>query len=250
MSAMIAARDRRAWSGGKGRVCGPAADDADGPQELDPVGVDVGFGGRPADQRRDGVVGEQVAVDLLADHGGALGPQYRTGAAQAGFELVVAGFLLPPLAVSPGQFLSGRQRGVGDGGDQGDQLAAAIAVAVGDLVFDDPHPHRLALVEMLARGRRRSACSGPCRAGWAWPRARYRSRRAAGPAPAAAGRLSPATAARRRSRRPASPASYRNRGRRSAASPPATARTCGGPGPAPLRPSRPPGPSAPRPSAA
>jgi len=45
MSAITATRDRRAWSGGKGRVCGPAADDPDGAQELDPVGVDVGFGG-------------------------------------------------------------------------------------------------------------------------------------------------------------------------------------------------------------
>jgi hypothetical protein len=59
ISVITAASERRAWSGGKGRVSGPAADDADGAQELDPVGVDVGFGGRPADQRRDGVVGER-----------------------------------------------------------------------------------------------------------------------------------------------------------------------------------------------
>src|SRR5258708_40340882 len=68
MSAMTAASNRSRWSGGKGRVSGPAADDADGAQEFDPVGVDAGFGGGLADQRRDGVVGEQVAVDLLADH--------------------------------------------------------------------------------------------------------------------------------------------------------------------------------------
>src|SRR5262249_979441 len=99
MPAMIAAKDRRAWSGGKGRVCGPAADDADGAQELDPVRVDVGFGGRPADQRRAGVIGARVAVDFLEDHGRALGPQPRAGPAQAGFELIIAGLLLPPLAV-------------------------------------------------------------------------------------------------------------------------------------------------------
>src|SRR2546421_8163093 len=91
MSAMTVARERRAWSGGKGRVCGPAADDADGAQELDPVGVDAGLGGRPADQRRDGVVGEQVAVDFLADHVRAPGPQDLAGPAPAGLELVVAG---------------------------------------------------------------------------------------------------------------------------------------------------------------
>src|SRR5215468_4823180 len=97
MSAMTRVRVRSAWSGGKGRVSGPAADDPDGAQEFDPVGVDVGFGGGLADQRRDGVVGEQVAVDFLADHAGAFGPQDRAGAAQAGFELIVAGFSQPPV---------------------------------------------------------------------------------------------------------------------------------------------------------
>jgi hypothetical protein len=92
ISVITAARERRAWSGGKGRVGGPAADDADGAQEFDAVGVDVGFGGGPADQRRDGVVGEQVAVDFLAGHVRALGSQHRPGAAQVRLELVVAGF--------------------------------------------------------------------------------------------------------------------------------------------------------------
>src|SRR5215471_20846909 len=107
MSAITAASARCCWSGGKGRVSGPAAEDMDGAQELDPVGVDVGFGGGVADQRRDGVVGEQVAVDFLADHAGAFGPQDCTGPAQAGFELVVAGFLFPPLAVGLGELLGG-----------------------------------------------------------------------------------------------------------------------------------------------
>jgi hypothetical protein len=92
MSAMTAASNCCCWSGGKGRASGPAADDADGAQEFHPVGVGVGFGGGPADQRRDGVVGEQVAVDLLADHVRALGPQHRARAAHAGLELIVAGF--------------------------------------------------------------------------------------------------------------------------------------------------------------
>jgi hypothetical protein len=34
---------------------GPAADDANGAQEFHPVGVDAGFGGRVADQRRENV---------------------------------------------------------------------------------------------------------------------------------------------------------------------------------------------------
>jgi hypothetical protein len=62
MSAMTVARMRSRWSGGKGRrVSGPAADDPDGALEFDPVGVDGGFGGGPADQGADRAVGEQVA---------------------------------------------------------------------------------------------------------------------------------------------------------------------------------------------
>ena len=57
------------WLGGKGRRVGDlAADEADGAQEFDSVGVDVGFGGGLADQGADGVVGEQLAVDFLAHH--------------------------------------------------------------------------------------------------------------------------------------------------------------------------------------
>jgi hypothetical protein len=55
------------------------------------------------------------------------------------------------LAVAMGQLLRGCLCWVGDGGEQGDQLAAAVAVPVGDLVFDDPHSRGLALIEVLAR---------------------------------------------------------------------------------------------------
>jgi len=80
MSAMTVARMRSRWSGGKGRrVSGPAADDPDSALEFDPVRVDGGFGGGLADQGADRVVGEQVAVDLLADHVRAPGPQHPPG---------------------------------------------------------------------------------------------------------------------------------------------------------------------------
>src|SRR6266536_4215669 len=83
MSAMTLARMRSRWSGGKGRrVSGTAADDPDGALEFDPVGVDAGFGGGAADEGGYGVVGEQVAVDFLADHVRAPGPQHLPGAAQ------------------------------------------------------------------------------------------------------------------------------------------------------------------------
>src|SRR5258707_1434909 len=98
MLAMTVARMRCCWSGGEGRrVGGPAADNADGALEFDPVGVDARFGGCLADQGADGVVGEQVAVDLLADHVRALGPQHPARAAQVGLQLLVPGLVLPPL---------------------------------------------------------------------------------------------------------------------------------------------------------
>src|SRR5438552_17030090 len=100
MLAMTLARMRSRWSGGENRrVSGPAADDAVGPLELDPVRVDAGLGGGLADQGRDGVVGEQVAVDLLADHVRALGAQHPPGAAQVGLELGIPGLMFPALMV-------------------------------------------------------------------------------------------------------------------------------------------------------
>ena len=41
------------------------ADNPHGAGEFDPVRVDVRFGGGPADQRADRVMGQQVTVDLL-----------------------------------------------------------------------------------------------------------------------------------------------------------------------------------------
>ena len=49
---------------GESRAGGPAADDADGALELDQVWVHSAGGGGLADQGADGVVGQQVAVDL------------------------------------------------------------------------------------------------------------------------------------------------------------------------------------------
>jgi len=125
---------------GKGRRVGdPAADDAHGARELDPVGVDVGFGGRPADQGAERVMGQQVAVDFLADGVGLFRPQDLGGPAEVGFELVVAGLVFPPLVMGLRERGGGGVGGVGDGGEQGDQLAGTVAGAVGDGVLDHPH---------------------------------------------------------------------------------------------------------------
>lgn len=134
---------------GEGRACGPA-DDADGTGELDPVGVDVGFGGCLADQGADRVVGEQVAVDLLPHHVRAFGPQHPPWPAQVGLELVVAGFVLPPFVICLRKQRGWGGPGVGDRGDQRDQLAVAVTITVGHLILDHPHRHRPGLIEVFA----------------------------------------------------------------------------------------------------
>src|SRR5580658_10550773 len=98
MSAMIAARAFSGGSGGESRADGPA-DDADGAGEFHPVGVDVSLGCGLADQPGDGPVRQQVAVDFLACHVRAPGPQYPSGPAQMGLELVVSGLMFPPLVI-------------------------------------------------------------------------------------------------------------------------------------------------------
>jgi hypothetical protein len=72
-------------------------------------------------------VGQQVAVDLLADRVRLFGPQDSARPAQVGLELVVAGFVLPPLVVGLGELFGGGLFRVGDGGDQLDQLAVPVS---------------------------------------------------------------------------------------------------------------------------
>ena len=98
---------------------------------------------------RQGVMGEQVAVDFLADHVRALGPQHPPGAAQVRLELGIPGLMFPALVVC---LREQRRRGcchLGDRGDQGDHLALAVAVPVGDLVLDHPDVAGLVLVQVL-----------------------------------------------------------------------------------------------------
>src|ERR1700728_876038 len=104
MSALTCARMAWACSGGKGRVSDPAAQDADGALELDPVRVDAGRGGRCAGQDADRVVGQEVAPDLLLDEVRAAGPQDLPGAAQVRLQLLVTALVLPPLVVGLRQY--------------------------------------------------------------------------------------------------------------------------------------------------
>ena len=65
VSVMAAAR----CSGGKGRLVGDlTADHSQRADERDPVWVEVGGLGHLVDQGSDGVVDQQVSVDLLDDH--------------------------------------------------------------------------------------------------------------------------------------------------------------------------------------
>src|SRR5579859_1243761 len=118
----------RAWSsacrsGGKSAGIGDVqADVAQGVGELDPVGVGVGLGGRAADQRSDGIVGQQVAVDLLADHVRGLGAQDAARSAQLGLDLVVGALVVPAAVVGLGQFPGHRLIRPGQVGDQADQV--------------------------------------------------------------------------------------------------------------------------------
>ena len=101
---------------------------------------------------------EQVAVDLLADHVRALGPQHLPGAPQGRLELGIPGFMLPPSVVCLRQQ---RRCGCchrGDRGDQGDHLALAVAVPVRDLVLDHPDITGMALVQVLPAAGRLQDC--------------------------------------------------------------------------------------------
>src|SRR5208283_2022467 len=99
MPAVTLARMRWRWLGGKSRAGGPAADDADGSLELDPVRVDARVRGGGADQGADRVVGEQVAPDLLPHHVRGLRAQDLPRAAQVGLELGVPGLVLPSFVI-------------------------------------------------------------------------------------------------------------------------------------------------------
>src|SRR5664279_3722835 len=55
-----------------------------------------------------------------------------------GLELVVSGFLFPSFVVGDGQFVGLRVGRVGDGAEQHDQFAGAVAGPVGHGVLDDP----------------------------------------------------------------------------------------------------------------
>src|SRR5882724_11649129 len=109
MSAMTAAHNRTNWSGGKGRrLRETTAHEADGALEFHPVGIDVSLGGGAADQRADRVMGEQIAIELLADHVRALRTQHPPRPPQIALELPVPCLILPPLMVGLGHQFGGR----------------------------------------------------------------------------------------------------------------------------------------------
>src|SRR5271155_4975063 len=101
---------------------------------------------------------EQVAVDLLADHVLALGPQHLPGASQGPLELGIPGFMLPPSVVCLRQQRRWGCCHLSDRSDQGDHLALAVAVPVRDLVPDHPDITGLALDWLLPAAGRLQDC--------------------------------------------------------------------------------------------
>src|SRR5712691_7219330 len=138
MSAMMRSRTCFCWSGGKSRASGPAADDAGGPLELDPVGIDAGVRRGGAGQGADRVAVEEVTPDLLLHHVRRSGPQYLPRPAEAGLELLVRGLALPAFVIGLREDWGGGVTEVQDGGDQGDDLVFPAALTVSDLVLDGP----------------------------------------------------------------------------------------------------------------
>src|SRR6185436_4964446 len=54
--------------------------------------------------------------------------QDLTATAEVGFDLVERGFFFPALVICPGQIHGGDVMGIGDGGDNDDQIAVGISV--------------------------------------------------------------------------------------------------------------------------
>jgi hypothetical protein len=83
------------WSGGKGRrIIDLAADDADGADEADPVGVVPGLIGGPAHQFPDRVMSQQDPPHFLLGQVRGLGAEDPAGRAQVGLDLIQPGFVL------------------------------------------------------------------------------------------------------------------------------------------------------------
>jgi hypothetical protein len=61
----------------------------------------------------------------------------------------MAHFVLPALVIGLREDSGGGIGELQDGGDQGDELIFPVALAVGDLVLDDPHVPGLRLVQVL-----------------------------------------------------------------------------------------------------
>src|SRR5689334_19678633 len=103
-------------AGGNGRrPGGGAADQAQGLGEGDPIRVEIGGHGRLGGQRTDRMMDDQVGPDLLINEVGQPRAQHPTRPAQVGFQLVVRGFLLPPLMVGGGQLVGPSPPAVGSG---------------------------------------------------------------------------------------------------------------------------------------
>lgn len=123
--------DRRS-GGARSAACGWA----------EPVGVEPGLRGCPAHQRGEGVLRQQQLEHFLFDQLGALGAQHLAGRVEQLLQDLVGGLVLPPFGIGVCQQGCGIGGGVGERGEQAEQLAVGRVPAVFDLLLHHPHQPR------------------------------------------------------------------------------------------------------------
>src|SRR5271169_3740669 len=114
-----------------------SAYDANGMQERETIGVDIGFARGLVHQSADSEVGHHEPEEFLAAQIGRLAAQDDFGAAQVGLQFVQGGFDFPTLVVERGQVRRRSLFGIENRGDE-----TVDRLGVGDAfqpVFEDPH---------------------------------------------------------------------------------------------------------------
>ena len=116
----------------------------EGGREADPGRIAPGLSGGLVDDLPEGLVAAGQGVELLADDGRGLGVECRVRPADPDLEDLDQGLDAPAGGVESRDLLGVVELVVGQGGDQGEDLADPVSrIADGEL--DHPHGHRLVL---------------------------------------------------------------------------------------------------------
>src|ERR1700730_15291738 len=151
VSSSTASRKQRLCRGGPGRApreC--AADDANGMEEGEAIGILVGFQRRFVHQATNGEVSHHEPVKFLPNQIRALAAQDDLGAPQMGLEFIQRGFDFPALMVERRQLCGGSCLIIQNGGDEPiDRLRVGDAVQA---VVNDAHLHAVGLASPILYG--------------------------------------------------------------------------------------------------